>query len=170
MKRIVVLLMLLLIVPPVTALAASVTSKSFVVRNWMATLPTTPASTDEVDEFETDGVETEASVADTFIPPELGSTPASTTPAFTDEVEQGEQGKPGEVEQDDHSEPGEQPIPPAFTDVVETEGQPATPIFTTPVSPDEGEQGKQDEQGEFVGEAEEDEHSEEVDEPGEEMK
>lgn len=42
MKRIEVLLMLLLIVPPMTALAASVTSKSFVVRNWMATLPTTP--------------------------------------------------------------------------------------------------------------------------------
>ena len=99
MKRIVVLLMLLLIVPPMTALAASVTSKSFVVRNWMATLPTTPASTDEVDEFETDGVETEVSVADTFIPPELGSTPASTTPAFTDEVEQEEPEEQGEMEE-----------------------------------------------------------------------
>ncbi len=122
----------------------------------MATLPTTPASTDEVDEFETDGVETEASVADTFIPPELGSTPASTTPAFTDEVEQEEPEEQGEaVEQDDHSEPGEQPIPPAFTDELETDGQPAIPIFTS--STDEVEedgQGEADEQGEFVGEVE----------------
>ena len=82
------------------------------------------------------------------------------------EVEQEEQGET--EEQDEHSE---QPIPPAFTDEVETEGQPATPIFTTPVSPDEGET---EEQGEFVGEVEGqpvDDHSwEEVDESGEEMK
>lgn len=117
------------------------------------------------------GLKRRPSVADTFIPPELGSTPASTTPAFTDEVEQEEPvmddhggEETDEVETGEHSE---QPIPPAFTDVVETDGQPAITIFTTPVSPDEGEQGEQDE-GEFVGEVEGqpvDEHSGEEEPP-----
>ena len=54
MKKIIVLLILILALPTVTALAASVTSKSFVVQEWMATPPEatpapspSPAPTDE---------------------------------------------------------------------------------------------------------------------------
>lgn len=121
--------MLLLIVPPVTALAASVTSKSFVVRN-------TPVEPDPFD--------LALSTPDLFAP---ASTEENEQKELEEqgeavEVEQEEQGEP---EDEEHSEPGEQPIPPAFTVELET-GQPATPIFTTPVSPDEGEQVE----GEFV--------------------
>lgn len=150
MKRIVVLLMLLLIVPPVTALAASVTSKSFVVRN-------TPVEPDPFD--------LALSTPDLFAP---ASTEENGQKVLEEqgeavEVEQVEQIEPEEQEeQDDHSE---QPIPPAFTDAVETDGQPATPIFTTPVSTDEVEM----DEGEFVGEVEGqdgpvDDHSGEIEE------
>lgn len=174
MKRSLALLVAVLIVPPITAYAASVTSRSFVVRN-------TPAEPEPLDLFAQLSTEPPAPAA----PPDSTEPPAfvSTEEVVMDEQDEqageiepegvdednGEemrgQGEADEVEpeeMEEQDENSEQPIPPAFTDEVETEGQPATPIFTTPVSPDEVEM----DEGEFVGEVEKqdgpvDDHSEE---------
>lgn len=158
MKRSLALLVAVLIVPPITAYAASVTSRSFVVRN-------TPAEPDPSDLFALLSTEPPAPAAPTSTDEEeqeesVDEQAGEIEPEGVDE-DHGEemrgQGEADEVEPEEveeQDENSEQPIPPAFTDVVETDGQPATPIFTTPVSLGKGEQGEQGEQGEFVGEVE----------------
>ncbi len=100
MKRIVVLLMLLLIVPPVTALAASCTSRRFVVRNWKAEVPSTPepTSTEEpVDEQAGEMDEVDPSDEDISAVPSDSTMP----PIFTEDVETVKQGEtePDEVDE-----------------------------------------------------------------------
>lgn len=106
MKRSLAFLVVVLFIPPLTAYAVSVTSKSFVVRNWKAQIP---SSDDEEDP------------ADTFIPPDPAAPPALADLApttFISEVEQGEEigqdeeielgdedsGKPGEIEKSEKDE------------------------------------------------------------------
>ena len=115
MKKIIALLILILALPTVTALAASVTSKSFVVRNWMAT-PLDPSPTPD---------------------PTPVTTPASTTPAPTDDVETMETEEVGQG--DEPEEQGEEPL--ADDEPLTADEEQAIP----PVDENEDGQGEADE-------------------------
>lgn len=98
MKKKIALLVLALALPPLTAYAASVTSRSFVIRNWKAT----PASTtpDTITPLSTEEIETGELEEEPTIPPVDGqNAPAPNTPDFTDEVEPGEQSEQGDEEE-----------------------------------------------------------------------
>lgn len=108
--------------------------------------------------------------------PAVPTTPPSTTPASTGEVEMREEiGPEGEEQEapegEDQAIPPESTTPPIFTGEVETPTTPpvfAIPTFTTPVSTDEvetEEQGNEVEQGET--EIEEQEKQDETGEPEE---
>lgn len=108
MKKIVLFLVVIMALPHLTAYAASVTSRSFVVRNWKAKMPTTPLSTEEIETGELEGEEP-------TIPPDDDQTipPASTTlPTSTDEVEpgeaEGEEQKESEDKEQGEEEQGEE--------------------------------------------------------------
>lgn len=104
MKKIGILLVIILAFPSLTALAASSTSKKFVVRNWKAPASTVFGSTEEA-LLPTDDV------GDEIIPPGDNATPVDehseqAAPAPTEEVEKVEQSEEqedagiDEVEQD----------------------------------------------------------------------
>lgn len=106
MKKIVLFLVMLLFIPPLTAYAASVTSKSFVVRNWKATPTfTTP---DTITPLSTEEIETGELEEEPTIPPgDEQNAPAPNNPDFIDEVDMGETGEPEEVELAETGEPQE---------------------------------------------------------------
>ena len=142
MKKIVAFLVVVLFIPPLTAYAASVTSKSFVVRNWKAT----PASTtpDTITPLSTEEIETGELEEEPTIPPVDGqNAPAPNTPDFTDEAEPGEQSEQGDEEEPEDFTRGQ----------IETDEDigAVPPAFTTPAFTDEVEMG---------GEIEPEEHSE----------
>lgn len=149
MKRSLAFLVVILFIPPLTAYAASVTSRSFVVRNWKATPAfttpdtITPLSTEEIETGELEGEEP-------TIPPVDGqNVPDPNTPDFIDEVEPGEQSEQGDEEEpEDHTrgqietdeDIGAVPPAPAFTDEVEMGGE----IEPEEIEPEGEEQGEEE--------------------------